>query len=120
MRIIRNSLASSKGETLVEILCAGLIFTIILGILTAAVQFTSRAQVKGQALRDNAATVQTNLRTASATGTSNAKYSFKETDAAGTTVGSPAFSVQVQLQTKTVQDDAHRNVDFYVVGPKGG
>lgn len=50
--MLRKLMRDQSGESLVEVLTAGMVFLLLLGVLSAGTRFVSGAQVKAQALRD--------------------------------------------------------------------
>jgi len=119
---LKKILRQRRGESLVELLAASVIFLLLLATFQGAVRFTSSALHKAEDIRANAAALQASLRKAGVDGGgTEAAYTFQAVSPDGSvTGGNILFGVPVMLQTKTAQGKDGEHVVFHVFGPVPG
>jgi len=117
VRRLNGVLRSRRGESLVELLAASVVFLLLLAAFHGAVRFSSNALRKSGDIRENAAALQVSLRGAAADGGTLADYTFQAVSPDGSvTGGTVLFRVPVLLQTKTAHGKDGESVVFYVFG----
>ena len=110
MKKLRQALHNQRGETIVEVLVAFVLFMLFLALFTVSLRFARRASVQAQTTRDNAYTLTGELYPAS-----NEAVEWEPGDKSDLNFGS--FTVKnVQLQTKQVTAEngaAHTFTRYY-------
>ncbi len=120
MQKLREILRSRRGETLVELMLSVVIILLIMAVLVTSVSFANNAQRKAEAIQNNAAQLQRDLRQKTPVSAGSAAYSFKAISVDGSQTGRDVlFSVNVTLQTVTATGTSG-NTTFYVFGEGGG
>ena len=118
VRRILDRLRSRRGESMVEILVATVVFLMLFGTLGGAVLFAGHAQQKAQQIRADAARLQREVRAAAASDDGSAVtagfYAVPTLDSANPR-GREVFRVELQPQTKTAG-----GTRFALFGPGGG
>lgn len=117
MKRLKAILRQRRGESLVELLAAAVIFLLLLATLHGAVRFSSNSLHKAEEIRENAAALQESLRSAPVVDGASAEITFQAVSPDGSvTGGSVLFQVPVKLQTKKATDADGNEVDFRVFG----
>ena len=122
MKRLFSILRRREGETLVEVMCAGMIFLIALAALHGAVRFAHGAGNRSLRIRGEVLELQRSLReeeTVEASGA--AEYVFYPLAPDGTRAGEEAaFTVTVGLGSREVYREGKEAVTFSVFLPGTG
>lgn len=98
----RLRMTPKSGETLVEVVMSMVIFIIMLGMLTAAVNYSSSSLTKNNEIRQQNNEILSQLAQTDSRSEGKAQIQFIATNSAMDTKGNPVFVVPVTLASKTV------------------
>lgn len=127
--MLRKVMKNKNGETIVEIMASVVIFLIVLGVLTTAINFSSNALHKSRDLRENEKLqVEALYKNESGKVTEHEcvaqeNFEFRAVSATGVT-GNVVFDVSFsQVEQRVLYDDANGTASaasFYVLRKNGG
>lgn len=98
----RLRMTPKSGETLVEVVMSMVIFIIMLGMLTAAVNYSNASLTKNNEIRQQNNEILSQLAQTDSRSEGKAQIRFIATNSAMDTKGNPVFVVPVTLASKTV------------------
>lgn len=98
----RLRMTPKSGETLVEVVMSMVIFIIMLGMLTAAVNYSNASLTKNNEIRQQNNEILSQLTQTDSSLEEKAQIQFIATNSAMDTKGNPVFVVPVTLASKTV------------------
>ena len=111
---------ANAGETLVEVMASVFIFLIMMGIMEAAISYSSASLAKNKEIRANNAAVLEQLATASVEDGNTKDITFRAANSDISQLGKQLFTVKTKLQKKTVTytdtDGREQTVTFYQYG----
>ena len=111
---------ANAGETLVEVMASVFIFLIMMGIMEAAISYSSASLAKNKEIRANNAAVLEQLATASVEDGNTKDITFRAANSVVSQLGDKLFTVKTKLQKKTVTytdtNGREQTVTFYQYG----
>ena len=120
MSKLKTLLASKRGETLVEVICATAIVLMALAALRGGVRFAHSASEKAETIREKTAAFREELKDSESTAGGTETYIFYRSDD-GEESSDEAFRIEVGLGEKTLrrmgEDGAEQPVSFAVFYP---